>query len=180
MENIFIIFIIAGLLGVAILGLKGGNRRHKRNILTSKTVLEKIRSFEGENPGARAFGYLRKVSPYVYEEILLTVFEEKGYDIKRSKRYSGDGGIDGVVYNKGKKYIIQAKRYKNHIKESHVRDFENCIMRENADGGFFIHTGRTGKERLSSCRLGRLKIISGSKLLDFIRNKEYGKQFELF
>ncbi|MEX6059375.1 restriction endonuclease [Enterobacter hormaechei] len=39
--------------------------------------------------------YLRKIDPFVFEELLLEGFEAHGFRTIRNKRYTGDGGIDG-------------------------------------------------------------------------------------
>ncbi|WP_192840691.1 restriction endonuclease, partial [Enterobacter hormaechei] len=41
--------------------------------------------------------YLRKIDPFVFEELLLEGFEAHGFRTIRNKRYTGDGGIDGQV-----------------------------------------------------------------------------------
>jgi len=41
-----------------------------------------------------SIAYLRKIDPYVFEELLLEALLSKGFKITRNKRYSGDGGID--------------------------------------------------------------------------------------
>src|ERR1035437_10122313 len=81
-------------------------KSHKRYILTSKRILKKIRSFNGSAQEARILAYLRKINPYVFEELLLTVFEEQGYHIKRNPRYSNDGGIDGIIFLNNRKFLI--------------------------------------------------------------------------
>ncbi len=63
--------------------------RHQRNIRTARRVLNKIRSWDGDNVNARIFGYLRKIDPFVFEELLLESFKSQGYRIKRNARYTG-------------------------------------------------------------------------------------------
>lgn len=144
--------------------------KHQRNINTGKKVLLKIRSFNGPYREAQIFTYLRKISPYVFEELLLSIFQEKGYNITRNKRYSHDGGLDGKVFRNNELYLIQAKRYKGHINPKHLSEFSNCVTRLKAKGGFFIHTGRTGKDQLTNFRYSNIEILSGQKLIDFLIN----------
>jgi restriction endonuclease Mrr len=40
---------------------------------------------------------LRRISPYVFEELLLICRQDQGWQIQRNFSYSGDGGIDGRV-----------------------------------------------------------------------------------
>ncbi len=99
--------------------------------------------------------------------MLLSAFKNKGFKIKRNKRYTNDGGIDGIIFNsKGDKILIQAKRYKSYINPKHVKEFESLVERQKCFG-FFIHTGKTGTKSYSFNK--SIKIISGSKLLELIK-----------
>lgn len=116
----------------------------KWRVKKAQQILNKIRSFEGDNQSKRIMNYLRQIDPFVFEEMLLTCFKEAGVRIKRNKRYTGDGGIDGKIWLKRKKVLIQAKRYKGHIKKQHVVDFDE-LCRHKKLKGLFIHTGSIGK-----------------------------------
>jgi len=101
----------------------------------------------------------------------LSGFEKKGYKIKRSKRYSGDGGVDGVIFDKeGVEIYIQAKRYKNYIHLQHLKDFETLINSKSVKG-LFIHTGTTGAKSKDFISNANLNVISGDKLIKLITNK---------
>lgn len=75
--------------------------------------------------------YLRKIDPFVFEELLLEGFEAHGFRTIRNKRYTGDGGIDGQVIIGKYRYLIQAKRYRGHIALQHVQEFEKLLKRHN-------------------------------------------------
>lgn len=109
------------------------------------------------------FGFIRSVNPYIFEEMVLTSFERAGCRVKRSTRYSGDGGKDGEVKLAGTWHYVQSKRYASHIKVEHVKAFRAlCEMRRVR--GIFVHCGRTSKGSWSS--LGNsISMISGGKLL---------------
>ena len=147
--------------------------KHQRNIISSKKIISKINNFK--HPGQK-INYLRKTDPFVFEEILLTAFENNGYNIKRNKRYTGDNGIDGVVYNKkGETFLIQAKRYSNYINLQHVKDFNEILLKKGYKG-FFIHSGKTGKKSKDEFRGSNMVIISGNNLIKLINN-EYKEVF---
>ena len=88
--------------------------------------------------------------------------------IKRNKKYTGDGGVDGVVYDEDHTYFIQAKRYKANINKQHLIDFKNLIEKFEVRG-FFIHTGRTGKGCYEIINNSDIKLISGAKLINLIK-----------
>lgn len=103
-----------------------------------------------------------------FEELLLTCCEEQGWQIQRNFRYSSDGGVDGRVLITGKLYLIQAKRYRGHIKSEHIRDFYKAIQQERAVGGFFIHTGKTGLLSKQLLEEYEITLISGQRLVNFV------------
>lgn len=143
---------------------------HKANISEAKKAIEKINEIALTKP-AYVFGILRRTNPFVFEEILLLSFKKIGFQIQHNLRYTGDGGIDGKVYDaKGRTYLIQAKRYSQAINPQHVAEFSQTIKAHNAFGGFFIHTGRTGKSAYLNTSVN-VKIISGQQLINLITGK---------
>lgn len=160
--------IIIGLfLLVIIYSIPKKKNRHQRNIHNSKKIILKINSFPFEG---QKLNYLKKIDPFVFEELLLSAFQNRGYKIKRNTKYTGDGGIDGVVYDKqNNMYLIQAKRYSNYINKEHIKEFGKLLKSKNCKG-FFIHTGKTGKGSLIEGSNYNMEIISGSKLLSLIDN----------
>lgn len=145
-------------------------RRKRKNIDKAYQVIHTLRSFEGEGREARCLSYLRKINPYVFEELLLTAFQNRGFSIERNKRYSHDGGIDGKIFLNDKPILIQAKRYKSYVQAKHIRDFEQIVLSSGIGTGYFIHTGKTSKEVLSRYRNSQIKIISGKQLIKLILN----------
>ena len=135
---------------------------HRWYIRRARKVYDFINK-NGLNEG-QIISYLRKINPYVFEELVLLAFSRKGYSIERNKRYSGDGGIDGRVSRGGKKYYLQCKRYRNYINQSHVEEFSRVCHKAGRDG-FFVHTGKTGKaSRQSAYVSGNVSIVSGNRL----------------
>jgi restriction system protein len=111
------------------------------------------------------FGYLRKISPLVFEEAILSELADRGHRIERSASYSGDGGVDGVFEIDGRRWMIQAKRYGAHVSAAHVEMFARLCEAKDACG-LFVHTGRTGRLAWSHERAsGYVRIISGDDLV---------------
>ncbi|MDC9612926.1 restriction endonuclease [Xenorhabdus khoisanae] len=139
--------------------------RHRRYHQTAKNILNKLPHISRN--GSR-MNYLRKINPYVFEELLLLAFKKQGFKIQRNKRYSGDGGLDGKVWIEGRCFLIQAKRYSQAINAQHVEEFGKLLNKMECEG-FFIHTGRTGEKSVYQCRCyPEIHIISGQKLLDLL------------
>lgn len=142
-------------------------RSHRRRIRAARRVLTRIDGWEAP----RIFGYLRKIDPLAFEELALESFARAGHRIKRGRRYSGDGGIDGHVWIDKKCVPIQCKRYKAHIDPAHVRAFAALTF---PGRGFFVHTGRTGPASRDGA--AGIDIISGQKLINLIRGTNNDQQ----
>jgi restriction system protein len=143
-------------------------RKHKSKIATGDKIIEKLNSFQGQYKNQQILTYLRKIDPYVFEELLLSAFELKGFKIIRNKSYSGDGGLDGMIDTKEGLILIQAKRYSNVIKRAQLEDFSCLIAKKKAIGGYFVHTGKTAVKNYQEYKNSNIKIISGEKLIDII------------
>ena len=156
--------IVAGLM---VIRFQFGNTRHLVNIFKARKALTALRKIESP---AQQFSFLRKVDPFIFEEMILTSLADTGAKIKRNHRYTGDGGIDGRATIKGTKYLIQAKRYKGHISAQHVKEFAD-ICRRQRKKGLFIHTGKTGKQAWNNASGDQVTVISGAKMLGLMNAK---------
>ena len=168
-----VILIVLFLVVMAFLNLrwreKASTRRHRRYRATAGRVLNKLTLLPGDG---QRLTYLRKISPYVFEELLLSAFERQGLTVVRNASYSGDGGLDGQVINDGEHWLIQAKRYSRAVSPAHVEDFDRHLL-HSGRRGLFIHTGRTGKmSRTLHMASPRLRIISGQRLLAILAGQD--------
>lgn len=146
--------------------------KHFKTLKTAKRVYKKINLIKNQNTGW-LLSYLRKIDPFVFEELILLSFKKKGFRVKRNKRYTHDGGIDGRCIRNRETFLIQAKRYSEYIKEEHVRQFIYTCYLQNKRG-YFIHTGKTGNETKELIKQNhQIKLISGDKLYKFfLKNNE--------
>lgn len=145
-------------------------KRHERKIITGEKIIVKLNSFTGIYKNQQILTYLRKIDPYVFEELVLSAFALKGFKIIRNKSYSGDGGLDGTIISNNDIFLIQVKRYSNSVKRAHIKDFSILIVEKNAIGGYFIHTGKTSARSYQEYTDSSIQIISGQKLINLILN----------
>ncbi len=143
-------------------------RSHRRRIRAARRVLTRIHGWEA----ARIFGYLRKIDPLMFEELVLESFARTGFRVRRNRRYSGDGGIDGQVWLNGTWAPVQCKRYSAHINPAHVADFAVVLQRCRARAGLFIHTGRTGPASREGAASAGVTIISGRRLIALLQARD--------
>ncbi|ENR6207256.1 MULTISPECIES: restriction endonuclease [Serratia] len=160
---VLIVLFVAVMLGLNCRGREtASRRRHRRYQATAMRVLVRLPLLGGDG---QRLAYLRKINPYVFEELLLLAFERQGYAVIRNTSYSGDGGLDGQVIIEGKTYLIQTKRYCRTITPSHITRF-GALLRHHHCDGFFIHTGRTGQLSHALLQNHRhVHLVSGQKLL---------------
>jgi restriction system protein len=145
--------------------------QHRQNIRASKKALRRIKKLESKGDIISIFNMLRShISPYVFEELVLTSFSQYGARVIRSKRYSGDGGVDGEIIYKGEKILIQSKKYTHYIKAADTkRHISICSMKKSR--GLFIHSGKSGKMSIDAVANSSVKIISGDDLIKLFSGK---------
>lgn len=165
-----ILLLLGGLIFVAacfVFYSKRTTSRHKRYISASHKRLDTLYIIGQEKGLPSQLNYLRKLNAYVFEEMILTAIERKSHKVKRNKRYSGDGGIDGEFMLNGQPVLIQAKRYKDGIVTQHVREFKSLCLARGAKG-IFVHTGKTPAAAFQLASDGMIEIISGQKLMELL------------
>ncbi len=127
-------------------------------------VFHRLQQPEYQSQPGRLFAYIRKIDPFVFEELLLIAFKSRGLKVVHNKRYTGDGGIDGVVILPSQhRMAIQAKRYQNHINVQHLKEFAGTIGKHQCHGRFFIHCGRSGQAVYQNLP-ANIILISGNNL----------------
>lgn len=150
-----------------------GKITHLYRIRQARKVLKKLKIIARQpNSGGKIMVYLRKINPYVFEELILTVIEDSNIRIVRNTRYSGDGGVDGIFKLKKGRVLIQCKRYSNYINHQDVTRLCKSVKDDKYYMGIFVHTGKTGeKSKKASKEENNILFISGSILIDLILGK---------
>jgi restriction system protein len=111
---------------------------------------------------------LMELSPTEFESLITNLFEKMGLETRQTQA-SRDGGVDCVAYDPrpifGGKVIIQAKRYKNTVGVSAVRDLYGTLQNEGASKGILVTTSGYGKAAFEFATDKPLELLSGSHLL---------------
>lgn len=146
---------------------------HLYRIRKAKKILTKLHEIaQTPNSGGMIISYLRKINPFVFEELVLTVIENSNIRVIRNKRYSGDGGIDGIFKLKKGKVLVQCKRYKNYINHLDVAELSQKVKLDKHYLGIFVHTGKTGEKSKQTIKIeNNVIFVSGSALVDLILGK---------
>ncbi|GAB2855947.1 hypothetical protein GCM10027277_25680 [Pseudoduganella ginsengisoli] len=145
---------------------------HLCNVQRSRRVLRAVRGFREPDAAGRCLAYLRAVDPLVFEEVVMSALEDAGLLVLRGRRYSGDGGVDGIVWLPDRGwYAVQSKRYRQHVCLAHVCAFGEVIGAGGYDGGLFVHTGRSGAALYPQMDAARIALLSGERLLRLVRER---------
>ncbi|EJG8175300.1 restriction endonuclease [Escherichia coli] len=141
------------------------HHRHRRKQQSARRVIKQIKKMP---TFPKKICYLRKIDPFVFEELLLHAFEDVGFEIIRNPKYTGDGGIDGRFSVDGRRFLIQAKRYSSWVSTAHIEQLHKQAIQENCLA-VFCHTGKTRKKTLDIYRSNnRLMVISGEALISLV------------
>jgi restriction system protein len=108
------------------------------------------------------------LNPFEFENLVINMFRGMGLEAKLT-RSSRDGGVDCVAFDPrpvlGGKVVIQAKRYKNTVGVSAVRDLYGTMMNEGANKGILVTTAGYGPDAFAFAKDKPIELIDGSGLL---------------
>jgi restriction system protein len=103
-----------------------------------------------------------------FESLIQNLFTKMGLEARQT-RPSRDGGVDCVAWDPrpifGGKVVIQAKRYKNTVGVSAVRDLFGTLQNEGASKGILVTTSGYGQASFDFAKNKPIELIDGSNLL---------------
>lgn len=115
---------------------------------------------------------LMDLTPGEFESLITNLFAKMGLETRLTQA-SRDGGVDCVAYDArpvlGGKVIIQAKRYKNTVGVSAVRDLFGTMHNEGASKGILVTTSGYGKAAFEFQSGKPLELLSGGELLYLLK-----------
>lgn len=120
--------------------------------------------------GSRA--NLMELTPTEFEALIQNLFTKIGLETHQTQA-SRDGGVDAIAYDSrpifGGKIIIQAKRYKNTVGVSAVRDLYGTVLNEGAGKGLLVTTSGYGKSSYEFAKNKPLELLEGGHLLHLLK-----------
>ncbi|WP_199153649.1 restriction endonuclease [Stenotrophomonas maltophilia] len=115
---------------------------------------------------------LLDLTPSEFEALVSNLFSRMGLDTKLT-RSSRDGGVDAVAFDTrpvlGGKVVIQAKRYRDTVGVSAVRDLYGTMLNEGASKGILVCTSGYGTEAFNFAKDKPIELIDGGGLLYLLR-----------
>jgi restriction system protein len=111
---------------------------------------------------------LMELTPGEFESLITNLFSRMGLETRQTQA-SRDGGVDCVAFDArpifGGKVVIQAKRYKNTVGVSAVRDLFGTVQNEGASKGILVSTSGYGQSSYQFASGKPLELIDGANLL---------------
>lgn len=115
---------------------------------------------------------LMELSPGEFESLITNLFEKMGLETRLTQA-SRDGGVDCVAYDPrpifGGKVVIQAKRYKNTVGVSAVRDLFGTMQNEGASKGILVTTSGYGRASHEFANGKPMELLDGANLLFLLK-----------
>lgn len=107
-----------------------------------------------------------------FESLVQNLFTSMGLEARQT-RPSRDGGVDCIAYDTrpifGGKVVIQAKRYKNTVGVSAVRDLYGTLQNEGASKGILVTTSGYGAASFEFAENKPIELIDGANLLYLLK-----------
>ena len=115
---------------------------------------------------------LMDLTPGEFESLITNLFEKMGLETRLTQP-SRDGGVHCVAFDQrpilGGKVIIQAKRYKNTVGVSAVRDLFGAMHNEGASKGILVTTSGYGSAAFEFAKGKPIELLDGSDLLYLLK-----------
>ena len=117
--------------------------------------------------GLESRSNLMELTPSEFESLIQNLFQAMGLDTHQTQA-SRDGGVDAVAFDGrpviGGKLVIQAKRYKDTVGVSAVRDLYGTMLNEGASKGILVTTSGYGRASFDFARGKPLELLDGPNL----------------
>ena len=111
---------------------------------------------------------IMELNPWEFENLVNNLFAKMGFEANLT-RSTKDGGVDVIAFDptpiSGGKIAIQAKRYKNVVEVSAVRDLYGTVIHEGANKGILITTSHYGTSAYDFAKDKPIELIDGGGLL---------------
>lgn len=115
---------------------------------------------------------LMELTPSEFENLITNLFQKMGLETKLTQA-SRDGGVDCVAFDPrpvlGGKVVVQAKRYKNTVGVSAVRDLFGTMHNEGASKGVLVTTSGYGTAAYEFANGKPIELVSGGNLLYLLK-----------
>lgn len=136
-------------IGAVVSLVKGGQR---------KRLLDQQRSIES----------IRELSWQEFELLVGEAFRLKGYTVEENGGGGADGGVDLTLFRRGKKTLVQCKRWKKNVGVSTVRELYGVMSAEHAPLGIVVSCSGYTREAENFADGKAIELINGETLAQMV------------
>ncbi|PCI24029.1 hypothetical protein COB57_06140 [Candidatus Peregrinibacteria bacterium] len=114
---------------------------------------------------------LRKMDPFEFEHYVGNLLMKHGFQVQVTQG-SGDFGADIMASKKGKKYIVQVKRYAkyNKVSSPEMQKFLGSMKIYGVDHGIFVCTSAYTSDAMKIADTHKIHLVDEVKLGKMIHN----------
>jgi len=99
---------------------------HRRDLLSGPVGLDTLKTMSWQN----------------FERLVGEAYRRQGYAVEEAGGSAPDGGVDLMIFRRGRKTVVQRKRWKSHqVGVTLIREFFGVTVSEKAERGIFVTTG---------------------------------------
>lgn len=135
-------------------------------------VMPFLRATEQSERTSGSLISISTMSAAEFERLITTLLSSLGLEAERT-RGSWDGGIDCVAHDPrpivGGRVLVQAKRYKEVVAASAVRDLYGTLVSQGASKGILMTSGRFGPTSFDFARGKPLELVDGTALRELLK-----------
>ena len=160
------------------------NINERANPQTPEESFEESYVYLRRNLEQEILEQIKKVSPQFFEQLVVDVLLAIGYggshaEAGKAIGQSGDGGIDGIIYQDklGLDIVyIQAKRWEGNVGSKEIRNFVGSLVGKKANKGVFITTSNYTNDALNYVKEVHHKVIliHGERLVELMMDYNVG------
>ncbi|WP_235976342.1 restriction endonuclease [Niallia circulans] len=114
-----------------------------------------------------------KMSGRKFEEYLLALLKAKGYYVQLTPA-SGDYGADLILSAKGKKIIVQAKRYKKNVGIKAVQEIASAKSHYKADECWVVTNSFFTEQARKLANSNQVRLIDRKQLMNWMLQENKG------
>ena len=153
-----------------------GDIRKLLRLIKEEKHQRQLARFEEElfSPEVEYFDFddIDTMSGYEFEEFLKRLFRCMGYEVEETK-LSGDQGADLIISKRGKRIVVQAKRYKGKVGNKAIQETVAAVNFYKADKGMVVTNSRFTQAAIKLAKANNIELVDREKLLSWISDYFY-------
>ena len=156
--------------------IKFGNIAKLLRLIEEEKYLRRLTRFEEDLLSSEADYFnldeIDMMSGYEFENFLKKLFTCMGYTVEKTKM-SGDQGADLIISKRGKRIVVQAKRYKGKVGNKAIQETVAAVNYYKADKGMVITNSYFTQAAVRLAKANNIELVDRDKLLKWVEEYYY-------